>query len=67
MGNTEPELAIFCNRARIVAVRLGNLPSHKTFDLQSVLPIRCAGVMVAQNLWDWEEWKEGKLLTGYNI
>lgn len=26
-------------------------PSNKTFDLQSVLPGKCAGAMVAQNLW----------------
>jgi hypothetical protein len=27
--------------------------SHKTFDLQSVLSARYAGVIVSQNLWEW--------------
>lgn len=30
--------------------------SHKAFDLQFVLPARCAGAMVAQNLQQWPKW-----------
>ena len=36
--DTEPELAIFYNQARLPAVRLEHQPSHKTFRLQCVLP-----------------------------
>jgi hypothetical protein len=43
----EPELAIFCNQASLPVVRLGHQPSHKTFDLQFVLPARCAGAELA--------------------
>ena len=46
----EPELAIFYNQARLLVVGLGHHPSHKIIDLQSVLPARHAGAMVAQNL-----------------
>ena len=33
MGDTEPELAIFCNEARLPVEGLGHESSHKTFDL----------------------------------
>lgn len=31
----------------------GDQPSNKTFDLQYVLPARCAGTMVAWSLQEW--------------
>lgn len=46
----ESELAIFCDQARLPLEGLGHKPSHKTFDLQFVLPTKCAVVKVAQNL-----------------
>ena len=33
MGDTEPELAIFCNEARLPVEELSYQCSHKTFDL----------------------------------
>lgn len=35
--DTEPELDIFYNQIRLLAVELGHQPRHKIFDLQSVL------------------------------
>lgn len=32
------------NHAKLPVVELGDQPSHKTFDQQPVLPVRCAGV-----------------------
>jgi hypothetical protein len=49
MGDTEPELTIFRNQATLPMEKLGQEPKQKTFDPQFVLPIRCAGVKVAQN------------------
>jgi len=54
MGETEPELAIFCNQARLPPVEgLGHHLSHKAFDLQFILPARCGEVKIPQNLWEW--------------
>ena len=53
MGNMEPKLAIFYNQTRHPEVGLGHQSSHETFDLQSVLSVRCATVMVVQNLCKW--------------
>jgi uncharacterized membrane protein len=33
--------------------KLPHIICHKAFDLQFVLPTRCAGAMVAQNVWEW--------------
>ena len=41
------------NQARHSTVWPGHQPSHKTFDLQSVLPPRCSAIMVMQNLLEW--------------
>lgn len=41
-GDTEPELTIFCNQVSLPVDRLGHQPSHRIFDLQSILPTRCA-------------------------
>jgi hypothetical protein len=53
MDDIEPELDIFCHQARLLEVRLGHEPNHITFDLQFVLSLRCAEVMVEQKLWKW--------------
>jgi hypothetical protein len=52
MREIELEMASFCNQARLLMEGLGQQPSHKTFDLQFVLPTRCAGVKLEQ------KWKE---------
>lgn len=51
-GGCWAELAIFCNQPRVPLVVLEHQPSYKTFALQSTLPARCTGVMVAQKLWE---------------
>lgn len=53
MGDTEPELSIFCNQAWLPVQGLGHQPSHRTFDLQFALPARCPEVEQVQNLWEW--------------
>lgn len=53
MGDTEPELPIFCNQISLLVVGLGPQSRHKPFDLQSVLLARCGGAMVVQNSWEW--------------
>lgn len=40
-------------QARFLVEALGHQFTHKTFNLQFVLLMRCAGVMVAQRLWQW--------------
>lgn len=47
--DTELELAIFCNQARLPIVEQGYQSSHKTLDLQPVLPERCAGAVGVTN------------------
>jgi hypothetical protein len=42
----QPELATFCNQARLAVEELRYQHNHKTFELQFVLPIRCAGVKI---------------------
>lgn len=49
MGDTEPELAIFYNQARFLAVELEHQPNHKIFYLQSVPQIKFPRVVMAQN------------------
>lgn len=46
MEDTEPEVVIFYNQARLPVVRMGQQPRDKIFDLQSGLPARCDGAMV---------------------
>jgi hypothetical protein len=29
-------------------------PMQKTFDLQSIQPAKCTGVMLVKNLWEWQ-------------
>ena len=60
----EAEQAIFYNQARLPSVEQGHQSSHKSLDLQSVLPARCAGVMVAPNLWEWptNDWSNLRLM-----
>lgn len=53
MGDMESTPAISSNQARLPVEGLGDQPSHKTFELQFVLPAGCAGVKVAQELWKW--------------
>lgn len=48
---TEPDPSLFCNHGRLLVVVLGHQHSHTTFDLQYVLPSRCAETMVTQNKW----------------
>lgn len=43
MWGMEPEPAVFYNQARLPKEGLGHQPSHKTFNLQFVLPIRYRG------------------------
>jgi hypothetical protein len=50
MGNMESETVMFCNQARLPKEGLGYHPSHKTFDLQFVLPTRGAGLKMEQKL-----------------
>lgn len=38
---------------QVPVVSLGCHPSHKTFDLQLLLPARCAGGVMVWNLWEW--------------
>lgn len=45
------ETNLICNQARHPVAELGHQLSRKIFNLQRVLPIRCVGKMVAQNLW----------------
>jgi hypothetical protein len=44
MEDPEPELAISYNKARLPKEGLWHQPTHKTFDLQCVLPTRCVGI-----------------------
>lgn len=53
MGNVEPEPTIFCNQARIPVVGRRYQPNRKTFHLRFILPAKCAGLAVPQNLWEW--------------
>lgn len=46
----EPKVAIFHNKAKLLAVGMVHQPSHKTFYLKSVLPAKCVQARVAQNL-----------------
>jgi hypothetical protein len=43
-GDSKPEPAISCNQVRLPVEGLGHQSRHKTFDLQSVLFARCAGI-----------------------
>lgn len=47
-----PEQAISSNQARLSEEGLGHQFSHKTFGLQFVLLIKCAGVKMSQKLWN---------------
>lgn len=49
-GDMDPKVAIFYNKAKLLAVGMVHQPSHKTFYLKSVLPAKCAQTRVAQNL-----------------
>jgi hypothetical protein len=42
--NIEPELTISCNQVQLPTEELEHQLSHKTFDWQFVLHIRCAGM-----------------------
>lgn len=53
MENSEPELADLCNQEKLSEMTLGYRLSHKTFNLQSILPASCTGAVEAQNLWEW--------------
>lgn len=66
MGDTEPEPPISCNQARIAVEDLGHQLSHKNFDLQFVLPRRCAGVKGAKKLWEWptNDWSNLRTMPG---
>lgn len=46
-------MGVFCNQARLSVVGLENQPSHKTYDLQSILSARCAGSIMTENVWEW--------------
>jgi hypothetical protein len=48
MGGIKSEPDIFCSLARVLVKRLGHKHTHKNFDLQSVLPATCAGVIMMQ-------------------
>jgi len=49
MGDTEPELAIFYNQARFLAVELEYQPNNKIFYLQSAPQVKFPGVVMAHN------------------
>lgn len=51
-GDVEPEM-YSCNQAGLPKEGFGHQPSHKIFNLQHVLLIRCGGINVAQKLWNW--------------
>ena len=53
IGDTESEPAIFYNQASLPAVGLEQQPSHRTFDVQTDLPVTSAVIMVLYNLWEW--------------
>jgi hypothetical protein len=54
------ELAIFCNQASLPLVGTGQQPSHKMFNIQFVLFIRCTGVVAVQIIYDCprQDWPE---------
>jgi hypothetical protein len=52
MGDMKPELAISYNHPTLLVEGLGHQPSHKTLNLQFVLPARCAGVKVVEKVWE---------------
>ena len=52
-GDMEPELGISCNQARLPVEAQAHQPSHKTFALQFVLPVDCAGVKMEQREREW--------------
>ena len=49
-GDMESEVAIFCNYTSLLVVGASTKPQN--FGLHFVLPVTCAGLMVAQNLWE---------------
>lgn len=53
IDDSEPEATIFYSKAEVPVVGLVHQPNHKTFDLQSILPEKCAGALVSQNLCEW--------------
>jgi hypothetical protein len=53
MGDMEYEYIISYNQARIPVEGLGWQSSHKTFDLQFILPRRYEGIKTQQKLKKW--------------
>lgn len=53
MEDTEPELAVFCNQARLPVAGLGHPHSHRTFYIKPALPARCAAATKARSLREW--------------
>ena len=53
MWDIEPELDISYSQERLPEQVLGHQISHKTFNLQFVLPVRYVEVKVVQKLWEW--------------
>ena len=49
MEDMEPEMATFCNQARLPMKGLEHQLSHKTLNPQFVMPIRCAVVARMSN------------------
>lgn len=43
---------LFSNKERLPVERLVHQPSPNVFNIQSVMPTRCAWVKVKQNLWE---------------
>ena len=66
MEDMEPEMATFCNQARLPMEGLGHQLSHKTFDLQFVLPVGCTEVKMEQKLRGWPSngWSILRLMPG---
>jgi hypothetical protein len=53
MEDIEPEPTISYNQERVPVVERRQQPSHKTFNLQVVLPAKCDGVKEEKKMWEW--------------
>jgi hypothetical protein len=53
MRDTELEMATSCSQARLPMEGLGHQSSHKTFNSQFALSIRCAGIKMEQKMMEW--------------
>lgn len=52
-ADRQPNLTILCKQVKPLAVGFWHQSSHIIFNLLSVLPVWCTGIMAVQNLRDW--------------